>query len=95
MRTAAERVLVVSFVVLFVAAVALAWYSANSPSNYSSGTSTDEVPWPIIWSQVASSAASVFALVAVASAAGLLFLRAVRWTGALPDEEDPTPEPSL
>jgi hypothetical protein len=87
-------VLIVSFGVLLVAAVALAWYSTNSPQSYSSGSGTDEVPWPLIWAQVASSAASVIALVAVASAAGLLFLRAVRWTGAIPDEEEPRPEPS-
>ncbi|CAN5516722.1 hypothetical protein BH10ACT4_BH10ACT4_10130 [soil metagenome] len=94
MRTAAERVLFVSFGVLLVAAVALSWYNANSPTNYSGGNKPDQVPWPIIWAQVASSAASVFAEVALAAAAGLLFLRAARWTGALPDDEDPTPEPS-
>jgi hypothetical protein len=89
----AERVLIVSSGILLVAAIALCWYNATSPQNFSSGRIADAVPWPIIWAQVASSAASAFALVAFAAAAALLFLRASRWTGR-PADEEPTPEPS-
>ncbi|QNE45621.1 hypothetical protein F1C58_00895 [Glaciihabitans sp. INWT7] len=89
---AAERVLIASVGILLVGAVALCWYNANSPQSFSNTGS--EVPWPLVWAQIASSAASIFALVGLASAAGLLFLRAVRWAGASPGDEDPTPEPS-
>ncbi|MET4702758.1 hypothetical protein [Frigoribacterium sp. UYMn621] len=89
---AAERVLIASVGILLVGAMALSWYNANSPQRFSNTDS--EVPWPLVWAQIASSAASIFALVGLASAAGILFLRAVRWTVGSPDEADPTPEPS-
>ncbi|MHC5794736.1 hypothetical protein ACVXZ4_01110 [Lacisediminihabitans sp. FW035] len=84
--------LVVSVGILLVAAVALCWYNAGSPQSY---RSTDSgIPWPVVWAQVASSAASAFALVGLAAGAGLLFLRAFRWTAGPEGDEDPTPEPS-
>ncbi len=89
---AAERVLIASVGILLVAAIALCWCNANSPQSFNNTDSA--VPWPLIWAQVASSAASIFALVALASTVGLLFLRAARWTNAILDEECPTPEPS-
>ncbi|MFM9919583.1 hypothetical protein [Lacisediminihabitans sp. H27-G8] len=87
-----ERVLIVSIGILFVAAIALCWYNADSPQSFSNTDSA--VPWPVVLAQIASSAASIFALVCLASTAGLLFVRAVRWTGASPDDEESTPEPS-
>jgi hypothetical protein len=91
---AAERVLVVATGILIVAVIVLCWGIATALQvDYGTGTGSG-MPWPIIWVQIASSVAAVFALVGLASAAGLLFLRAARWTGAPAADEEPTPEPS-
>lgn len=93
MRTA-ERALLVRSGILLVAAIGLCWCNAASPYSYSRGNSADRVPWPVIWAQFASSAASAFALVGLATAADLLFLRAVRWTDRPADDKELTPESS-
>jgi hypothetical protein len=97
MRTA-ERVLVSATAILIAAVIVLCWGSATALQvNDGTGTGTG-IPWPIVWAQIASTGASVFALVGLASAAGLLFLRAARWTSTptddVTDDEEPKPEPS-
>lgn len=90
----AERVLIVSFGSLLVAAIALCWFNANSPESFSRGDTTDAVPWQAIWAQVAFSAASTFALVGFAAVVALLFLKAARWTAQPVDDREVTPQPS-
>ena len=91
---AGERALVLATAILLAAVITLCWGSAAAlQANDGTGTGTG-MPWPIIWAQIASTVASVFALVGLASAAGLLFLRAARWTSSPADDEEPTPEPS-
>jgi hypothetical protein len=94
---AGERALVLATAILIAAVITLCWGSAaalqaNDGTGTGTGTGTG-LPWPIIWAQIASTVASVFALVGLASAAGLLFLRAARWTSTPADDEEPTPEP--
>jgi hypothetical protein len=95
---AAERVLVVATGILIVAVIVLCWGLATALQVDNRTGNGFGIPWPIIWAQIASTVASVFALVGLASAAGLLFLRAARWTSTptddVTDDEKPTPEPS-
>ena len=96
----AERVLAIATSALLVAVIVLCWLIADAPQGFSStiaegqSTGREAIPWPLVWAQIASTVVSVCALVGLASSAGLLFLRAARWTGVRPAEEDPTPEPS-
>jgi hypothetical protein len=90
----AERALFVATGFLLVAVIALCWVTANIPQSYSGSGTDSGIPWPIVWAQITSTAASTFALVGLASAAGLLFLRAARWTGLPVDDDGLTQEPS-
>jgi hypothetical protein len=84
----AERVLAVATALLIAAVIVLCWAISDGPqSNTDSG-----IPWPIVWGRIAFEVASVFALVGLASAAGLLFLRAVRWTDPPTGDGPTTPE---
>ena len=86
---AAERVLVLATGILIVAVIVLCWGIATALQvDYGTGSGSGfGRPWPIIWVQIASTVAPVFALVGLASTAGLLFLRAARWTGTPAAEE--------
>ena len=87
-----DRVLIILTGLLLATVVAICWSTSTSLQRF---TVTEGVtPWPLIIAQALSSMAGSFALAGLASAAGLLFLRAARWTGSPADDEEVTPEPS-
>ena len=90
---AAERVLIATTGILIVAAIVVCWGIAIDRQSYDRSGTDSGMPWPIIRVQIATTAASAFALVGLASAAGLLFLRADRWTDTPIGDEEPTLEP--
>ncbi|MBG6108783.1 hypothetical protein [Frigoribacterium sp. CG_9.8] len=93
MRTS-ERVLGFATVILIATVIVLCWGISSTQQSYDTSGSGAGMPWPIIWVRIGTSVAPIFALVGLASAAGLLFLRAVRWTDTPAEYEEPTPEPS-
>lgn len=90
----AERVLVIATGILLSAVVGFCWNAAHTPQSYDSSGTELAIPWAIVWGQLAYTGAAVFAIVGLASAAGLLFLRAARWDARSDVETEPTPESS-
>lgn len=89
-----ERVLGLVTVILIAAVIVLCWGISSTQQSYDTSGSGAGMPWPIIWVRIATSVVPIFALVGLASAAGLLFLRAARWTEIPADDQEPMPEPS-
>ena len=86
-----DRALLITTALLLGAAVALCWYTSTTLESF---PVTDNVPpWPVALAQTMSWIADILALVGLASAAGLLFLRAARWARTPAGDEEPTREP--
>jgi type IV secretory pathway VirB2 component (pilin) len=86
-----DRVLVALTTLLLLVAVVLCWYPTTAPQSFSFEGNTPPLQFMLV--QIAGSLAGPFALVGLASAAGLLFLRAARWTPEIVDD-GPTTAPS-
>jgi hypothetical protein len=91
MRTS-ERVLLGLATGLLAVAVVLCGYQASAPQNFN--FTENNIPTSVILAYLAGLLAAPFALVGLASAAGMLFLRAARWTWTAPEDFDEpvTPE---
>jgi hypothetical protein len=91
----AERSLAWVAVLLLLAALAITVYLANVQVTQQAFDLGNGVPWSFVLIQSAQEFAPSFALVGLASAVGVLFLRAARWEKppVLPGEpNEPAPE---
>ena len=87
-----ERALIITTAVVLGTVVVMCWYTSTTVQSFTDvGNAT---PWPLVLAQTMSWIADILALVGLSSAAGLLFLRAARWTGTSAKDEKLTREPS-